>query len=205
MQRRCKQRLTASLPLAALLTSASCVSATSKRPSCAVELVEQTSRARCTLGRSFGCLDNSTIWVRNCRGSFRCSTDLDAFDCGYPPGEALYHCSCDAEGMSQSHNASAPPVFVYAARVFASPMTKGWGYTGHQLKDISSSLVLAELFNWTAARPTGMQLDLPFDAEAQLPALPAQCISTAYTQATGCYANQHTTVLSKMNAEHWWR
>lgn len=62
---------------------------------CSVELVEQTSRARCTLGRSFGCLDNGTIWVKNCRGIFRCSTTLDAFECGYPPGDALYHCSCD--------------------------------------------------------------------------------------------------------------
>ena len=80
--------------------------ATSKRPSCAVELVEQTSRTRCILGRSFGCLDNSTIWVKNCRGSFRCSTTLDAFDCGYPPGDALYHCSCNAEGMpAQTQNA----------------------------------------------------------------------------------------------------
>ena len=168
-------------------------------PTCAVELVEQTSRAPCTLGRSFGCLDNSSIWVKNCRGSFKCSPDGEVFDCGYPPGQRRYRCHCDSERVSaqQSRGTYAHPVFVYAARVFAPPMPKGWGYTGHQLQDIASSLVLAELFNWTAARPTGMQLDLPFDAEGQLHALPAQCISAAYTQGTGCYANAETTVLSK--------
>lgn len=63
--------------------------------SCAVKLIKQTSRAPCQQGRTFGCLDNSTIWVSNCRGSFRCAPGGKQVDCGYPPGKWRYHCDCD--------------------------------------------------------------------------------------------------------------
>ena len=70
---------------------------------CGVELVKQTSRAQCTLGKSFGCLDNSTIWVSLCRGTFQCApavyetstVEQPPFHCGYPPGKLRYTCSCD--------------------------------------------------------------------------------------------------------------
>ena len=61
---------------------------------CNVELVSQHSNARCTLGKSFGCADAATIWVANCRGTFRCGASGTTFPCGYPPGEDSYTCAC---------------------------------------------------------------------------------------------------------------
>ena len=57
------------------------------------KLVRQTSVAPCKLGRSFGCDPAShTMWVRNCRGDFRCGSKK--VRCGYPPGLPSYNCSC---------------------------------------------------------------------------------------------------------------
>ena len=67
--------------------------------SCRVSLVEQHSFAVCELGVSFGCLDGAprSIWVRNCRGVFRCAGHRHPFRCGYPPGAASeYKCRCDS-------------------------------------------------------------------------------------------------------------
>ena len=66
------------------------------RHSCSAKLVLQTSFAACRPGVSFGCLDNSAIWVSGCRGIFSCG-GADDFRCGYPPGAASYNCSCDTE------------------------------------------------------------------------------------------------------------
>ena len=89
-----------------------------------------------------------------------------------------------------------PTTYVYSARVFKEPMPRGWGYTGHQLKDIATSLVLAELFNWTAARPTGVRLDVPFKGhEGTLAALPARCVSDEYYPGNSCYASAATVML----------
>ena len=55
---------------------------------CAVSLVEQASRAPCTSGETFGCQnlqDGLAIWVRNCRGLFRCRHG-PILECGFPPG-----------------------------------------------------------------------------------------------------------------------
>ena len=49
------------------------VSSMSTQATCGVQLVEQTSRAACRIGHNFGCLDEGTMWVANCRGRFRCS------------------------------------------------------------------------------------------------------------------------------------
>jgi hypothetical protein len=42
---------------------------------CAVSLLEQHSRAPCTLGVSFGCYpgEPTRMWTRNCRGKFHCA------------------------------------------------------------------------------------------------------------------------------------
>ena len=68
------------------------------RHSCSAKLVRQTSFAACRPGVSFGCLDNSAIWVSGCRGIFNCGgANDDDFRCGYPPGAASYNCSCDTD------------------------------------------------------------------------------------------------------------
>ena len=61
----------------------------------ACTLVEQTSRAPCTLGVSFGCdAQSRTMWVANCRGSFQCGGPKSAvIPCGYPPGHDD-NCTC---------------------------------------------------------------------------------------------------------------
>lgn len=57
------------------------------------ELVRQTSLAACELGSSFGCDPaSSSMWVANCRGTFRCAGRTVL--CGYPPGLSVYNCSC---------------------------------------------------------------------------------------------------------------
>ena len=37
---------------------------------CDVSLVQQTSHAECTFGKSFGCQDADTMFVQNCSGAF---------------------------------------------------------------------------------------------------------------------------------------
>ena len=61
--------------------------------SCAVELVEQHSRAACTAGTSYGCASDAAVWT-SCRGRFRCAGGPE-FACGYPPGNPRYSCRCD--------------------------------------------------------------------------------------------------------------
>ena len=61
--------------------------------SCAVELVEQHSRAACTAGTSYGCAGDTAVWT-SCRGRFRCAGGPE-FACGYPPGNPRYSCRCD--------------------------------------------------------------------------------------------------------------
>ena len=61
--------------------------------SCAVELVEQHSRAACTAGTSYGCASDTAVWT-SCRGRFRCAGGPE-FACGYPPGKPRYSCRCD--------------------------------------------------------------------------------------------------------------
>ena len=60
---------------------------------CAVELVEQHSRAACTAGTSYGCASDTAVWT-SCRGRFRCAGGPE-FACGYPPGQPRYSCRCD--------------------------------------------------------------------------------------------------------------
>ena len=58
-------------------------------------LLEQASRAHCTLDVSFGCdAVSRTMWVQNCRGSFRCLDGHQPTSCGWPPGLPFYNCSC---------------------------------------------------------------------------------------------------------------
>jgi len=63
---------------------------------CQVELLQQNSFARCTLGKTFGCTGASSIWVANCRGRFRCGPNGVPFRCGVPPGAAKYSCRCSS-------------------------------------------------------------------------------------------------------------
>ena len=62
-----------------------------------VSLVHQHSQAPCRAGRSFGLVAGSerrVMWVRNCRGLFRCRHG-PILECGFPPGAPAYNCSCD--------------------------------------------------------------------------------------------------------------
>mmetsp|Transcript_27337 Transcript_27337/g.82621 ORF Transcript_27337/g.82621 Transcript_27337/m.82621 type:complete len:332 (-) Transcript_27337:361-1356(-) len=68
---------------------------------CQVELLQQNSFARCTLGKTFGCTGASSIWVANCRGRFRCGPNGVPFRCGFPPGAAKYSCRCS--GARRAH------------------------------------------------------------------------------------------------------
>lgn len=68
---------------------------------CSVKLLEQHSQARCLNGVSFGCRvapdGLRVVWVRNCRGVFRCDGEMDDVPCGYPPGVSRsYVCECRA-------------------------------------------------------------------------------------------------------------
>ena len=92
-------------------------------PACRVALVHQDSRAACVEGRSFGCYGGDgqtrpTVWVRGCRGSFRCelpstggggggdATNPSVIECGFPPGAASYQCHCDGRRATASRKNS---------------------------------------------------------------------------------------------------
>ena len=62
---------------------------------CAVRLVNQLSRAQCTLGATFGCSDaNATMWTAGgCRGNFVCDGVAVACDVN---GTGTHSCSCSA-------------------------------------------------------------------------------------------------------------
>jgi len=62
-----------------------------------VDLVEQTSRAKCILGETFGCAKGGMMHVQNCRGTFRCDKG-PIISCGYPPGAREYWCPCNGTG-----------------------------------------------------------------------------------------------------------
>ena len=69
-----------------------------------VSLVNQASYSPCIAGRSFGCrfdlFGRLAVWVKSCRGSFRCAdrNTTTLVQCGYPPGRASYICPC-SEGV----------------------------------------------------------------------------------------------------------
>lgn len=63
-----------------------------KPADCTVSLVEQASHAQCTVGASFGCYDNKTMWTnQGCRGTFDC--DGVTVDCNVD-GAGLHQCPC---------------------------------------------------------------------------------------------------------------
>ena len=77
---------------------------------CGVELLSQHSFAKCTLGKSFGCVNATHAFVRSCRGVFRCASGAaDGFACGYPPGRASYACACDGRADDLPDDPGAPP------------------------------------------------------------------------------------------------
>ena len=94
-------------------TLASPASELPQHAACSVTVVQQDSTAKCVHGVSFGCVgDTGMMWVRGCRGTFRCNTRkyyaraVDAavsVECGFPAGEPAYNCSC-----KESPAASAP-------------------------------------------------------------------------------------------------
>ena len=88
---------------------------------CNVTLAEQSSKAPCILGRSFGCTNaesSPSVWVRGCRGRFLlrgCSgKDETSVSCGWPPGASSYHCTCD--GRSTASWPRAPQLHGHAHR-----------------------------------------------------------------------------------------
>ena len=63
------------------------------QPQCtnvSLRLISQDSRSPCTLGAKYGCHeDGESMWVRSCRGTFRCG-DGPEVPCGFPPGQPSY-------------------------------------------------------------------------------------------------------------------
>ena len=83
---------------------------------CGVELLSQHSFAKCTLGKSFGCVNATHAYVRSCRGVFRCASGAaDGFACGYPPGRDNYACACDGRADDLPDDPGAPPCTVYSS------------------------------------------------------------------------------------------
>ena len=88
---------------------------------CTVTLAEQSSKAPCILGRSFGCTNaerSPSVWVRGCRGRFLlggCSgKDETSISCGWPLGALSYNCTCD--GRSTASWPRAPHLHSHAHR-----------------------------------------------------------------------------------------
>ena len=82
---------------------------------CGVSLVSQHSFARCALGSSFGCVNATHVFVRGCRGLFRCDGGADGFACGYPPGRKEYECGCDGRADDLPEDDTLPECTVYSS------------------------------------------------------------------------------------------
>ena len=87
--------------------------------SCNVTLLRRESKVACVAERSFGCVDERTLWTKGCRGRFLCAGV--AIACGY----ARHHqhialrlgrrieCRCDSrcvEGNASAEQESLAPV-----------------------------------------------------------------------------------------------
>ena len=100
------------------------------RPFCNVSLVRAdiASRADCIEGRSFGCEirhGRPTVWVRNCRGNFRCAGHNRPVPCGFPPGQASYECHCDGSRRRAAPRLACPEARPSLNRSFASAADLG--------------------------------------------------------------------------------
>jgi len=97
-------------------------------PLCNVALVKSASKAECIEGRSFGCEmrhGRPTVWVRNCRGNFRCAGHNRAVPCGFPPGQASYECHCDGSRRRAAPRLACPEARPSLNRSFASAADLG--------------------------------------------------------------------------------
>ena len=99
-------------------------------------LVHQNSFAPCVHGISYGCsADQQTLWVKNCRGSFRCGPGAEVIQCGFPPGAPVYKCSCgtSSRGLPPHHSRGT----------CVSSHASGWGMmwkNGTRLADCSGAV-----------------------------------------------------------------
>jgi len=59
-----------------------------------VNLVRQASIAKCIPRKTFGCESDGIMYVRGCRGQFRC-VNGPIVECGFPPGLPRYRCFCN--------------------------------------------------------------------------------------------------------------
>ena len=67
-------------------------------PDEACALLQQTSRTRCVHGVTYGCADDTSLWLKRCRGTFRCGNHT--IQCGdYKVAEAT--CVCSGERAAQ--------------------------------------------------------------------------------------------------------
>lgn len=87
-----RTRTTAKMPWALALLTCSISLATSCTR---VDLIEQTNRATCSPGTSYGCAGNGSMYTINCRGRFRCGALMPIIRCGYPAGAKRHSCFCN--------------------------------------------------------------------------------------------------------------
>lgn len=102
---------------------------------CNLSVLLAESKTPCVPGRTVGCVDERTMWVRQCRGRFRCNGNN--VSCGYArhhqflmlrqgAGGPPIACSCDARCVEAAHTAP-PPVQLPVARRKEEPRLRSAG------------------------------------------------------------------------------
>lgn len=104
LPRRARGRAQPRMPFALALLMCSISPATSCTR---VALIEQTSRATCSPGKSYGCEGNGSMYTIHCRGRFRCAASMPIIRCGYPPGRKRYSCFCNGTSPTATSPISA--------------------------------------------------------------------------------------------------
>lgn len=82
---------------------------------CNATLLSQDSKVTCVAGRTFGCVNDRTMWTRRCRGVFRCANVQ--INCGYSrPRQYLalkngrrIECSCSSKCAESVMSVAIPP------------------------------------------------------------------------------------------------
>jgi hypothetical protein len=91
---------------------------------CNVALVEQTSHGACVFDSTFGCVNDASMFVKNCSGIFRCGTDNISVDCK-SVNFARAECSCASP-------TPAPPTPPPAPTPPPPPIIGGYGNFNYQ-------------------------------------------------------------------------
>ena len=80
-------------PLVVTTPIYNCTTPALPTPSCSVVMLEQHSKDSCTLGESFDCYANNTMWTEGCRGVFYCNGRNVTCDVD---GDGRHVCGCAA-------------------------------------------------------------------------------------------------------------